>query len=71
MDEFAQSIALAVHRTRMATDIVNRKTPARGAAAQAALRLAAIDIAATLGHDNPEFDRGTFLAVCGLTAFYI
>lgn len=57
-------IAACVHRTRMARSITG--TQAAKAASAAALRLVAIDLAASLRHDNPWFDRERFLTACGV-----
>ena len=54
------AIAAAFHRTGMAVNIGKRKT------AEYAIRLAAIDVAATMAHDNPRFDRERFLKACGV-----
>ena len=53
-------IAAAIHRTGMASRIGKRKS------AEQAIRLAAIDLAANLEHDNPRFDRNRFLKACGV-----
>ena len=53
-------IAAAIHRTGMASTIGKKKT------SEQTLRLAATDLAATLAHDNPRFDRARFLAACGI-----
>lgn len=57
-------IAGAVSRSRMAKTL-DADAKRRGAA-EDALRLVAIDLAATLAHDNPRFDRDRFLKACGL-----
>jgi hypothetical protein len=44
----------------MAVRIGNKAT------ADSAIRLVAIDIAATLAADNPSFDRARFLKACGV-----
>jgi len=54
-----ESIAAAFNRSRMATAI-GRRTEKERAAALAALRLAATDIAATC-----QFDHGEFMRECG------
>ena len=54
------AIAAAIHRTGMAVNIGKKKS------AEHAVRLAAIDLAATLAQDNPSFDRARFLAACGV-----
>jgi hypothetical protein len=56
-------IAASIHRTRMSTEIVGKTQSV--AAGRAALRLATIDLAATLAHDNPRFDKARFTAACG------
>lgn len=56
------AIAAAIHRTGMAATIGPKKS------AQDAIRLAAIDIAATMANDNPRFDRARFLKACGIEA---
>ena len=65
MDKIAQLIAGALSRTRMASEIANRKAPTKCAAARGALNLAAIDIAATMAQENPAFDRAAFICACG------
>ena len=52
------AIAAAIHRTGMAMNIGKKAT------AESAIRLAAIDIAATMANDNPRFDRARFLKAC-------
>jgi hypothetical protein len=54
------AIAASIHRTGMAMNIGKKGT------AESALRLAAIDIAATMANDNPRFDRARFLKACGV-----
>lgn len=53
-------IAAAMHRTGMAVNIGPKKS------AEYALRLVALDIAATMANDNPRFDRARFLNACGV-----
>lgn len=53
-------IAAAIHRTGMAVKIGPKKS------SEYALRLAAIDLAATMQNDNPRFDRARFLNACGV-----
>jgi hypothetical protein len=55
-----EAIAGALHRTSMAVNIGKKKT------ADYAIRLAAVDLAATLAADNPRFDRERFLKACGV-----
>lgn len=57
-------IAAALHRTRMVQDMTGNAK--QRTAAVGAVRLAAIDIAATLAHDNPRFDRARFLEAAGV-----
>ncbi len=52
------AIAAAIHRTGMASRITKKNS-------EQTLRLAAIDIAATMAADNPRFDKGRFLKACG------
>lgn len=59
-----EAIAASISRTRMTTGL-NPSEKARNAGL-AAVRLGAIDIAATLAADNPNFDRARFLKACGL-----
>ena len=54
------AIAAAIHRTGMASRIGKKKS------SEETLRLAAIDIAATMAQDNPRLDRERFLAACGV-----
>lgn len=56
-------IAAAINRSRMASDIKGGRDE-RIAKAQA-LRLAAIDISATLHHAHPRFNRNRFVTLCG------
>ena len=53
-------IAAAIHRTGVAMNIGEKAT------AESALRLAAIDIAATMAADNLRFDRARFLKAGGV-----
>lgn len=59
-------IAGSVARSRMATDL--KRNSVKRNAAQAGIRLVAIDLAATLAHTNENFDRARFLAACGVDA---
>ena len=60
--EYAE-IAAALHRSRMVTEM--QRNSVRREAGLAALRLAAIDIAATLAAVDPGFDRAGFVASAG------
>jgi hypothetical protein len=57
-------IAAALHRSNMAAGIGAK--PLFGEGMKAGVRLVAIDLAATLEHDNPRFDRARFLKACGV-----
>jgi len=61
------AIAAAIHRTGMALSI-GRKAKAETLGNERALRLVALDLAATLAADNPAFDKARFLAACGVTS---
>lgn len=61
-----KTIAAALHRTSMAHGIGQKSDKAKQGGDNA-LRLLAIDLAATLAADNPRFDRSRFLAACGVT----
>jgi hypothetical protein len=56
-------IAASVNRSRMASGI-SGAAPIK-AAKDSALHLGAIDLAASLKHDNPNFDRERFMVACG------
>jgi hypothetical protein len=56
-------IAGAVGRSAMASSL--SRNAVKRAAAEKALRLVAGDLAATLAHDNPLFDRERFMCACG------
>lgn len=62
-----QLIAASVHRSMQAHGIGNKSTR-EVAGGDKALRLVATDLAASLAHDNPRFDRARFLAACGVQA---
>lgn len=57
-------IAASLARSRMASNIGGRA--AAKAAKASAVRLVAIDLAASLAHANPGFDRGRFMRAAGL-----
>ena len=57
-------IAGAVSRSRMATDWLEKNQQKRNAGLKA-LRLVAGDLAATLAHENPGFDKARFMKACG------
>lgn len=59
-------IAGSIARSRMASDIGG--TAAKKEAARRAIQLVAIDIAATMGKENPNFDRARFMTACGFNA---
>lgn len=59
-------IASALHRTRMVQEM--KGNAKERSAAVGAVRLATIDIAATLANDNPSFDKGRFLNAVGFGA---
>lgn len=62
-------IAGAISRTRMASGILKKDTIANRTARDGALqglKLLAIDLAATLAHDNPRFDVDRFLKAAGV-----
>jgi hypothetical protein len=59
-------IAGCVSRSRMATEI-ERNSQKRDAGLRG-IRLVAIDLAATLHHQNPKFDRARFMEACGFSA---
>lgn len=56
-------IAASIHRTHMACGV--GKTEAQRLGAANAVSLAAVDLAASLAHDNPRFDKSRFLKACG------
>lgn len=58
-------IAAAIARTVQAHGIGEKSAKAKQGGDRA-LRLAATDLAASLAHDNPRFDRGRFLEACGI-----
>lgn len=58
-----EMIASCVGRSRMASDI--RGTTAKKEAARQAIHLVATDLAATLGHNFPNFDKARFMTACG------
>lgn len=57
-------IAASIARTRQACDIGG--TAAAKSAKAAAVRLAALDLAASLARTNNRFDRARFLKACGV-----
>lgn len=59
-----ETIAASISRTRMATNLKRRTTERE--AGLAAIRLGAIDLAATFAADNPNFDRSRFMKACGI-----
>lgn len=59
-----EMIASSIGRTRMAVNI----GPKARMTGPAAVRLAAIDLAATFAADNSRFDRDRFLRACGIDA---
>jgi hypothetical protein len=59
-------IAGSIARSRMAKGLIGNAKERN--AALSGIRLVAIDIAATLAHDNPDFDRARFMKACGLDA---
>jgi hypothetical protein len=62
-------IASSIHRTVMVK--TSRQLVGNAKArevAEDALRLVAIDLAATLGNRNPNFDRARFLKAAGVSA---
>lgn len=61
-----QLIAAGLHRSRMAKGLIGNAK--ERTAALGAIRLVAIDLAATLATTNPRFDRQRFLRACGETA---
>jgi hypothetical protein len=60
-----QLIVGSVCRSRMAKSL--DKNRVRRQAMQSAIELVAIDLAASLAHVDPSFDRDKFLADCGFT----
>jgi hypothetical protein len=60
-------IAASVRRSLQAHGIGNKSTRAV-AGGDKALRLVAVDLAASLEHENPRFDRARFLSACGVQA---
>ena len=56
-------IAASIARSRMASEISG--TAAKKAAAVAAIRLVAIDLATSCAKENPAFDRDRFMKACG------
>lgn len=56
-------IAKSVWRSQAASSISG--TAAKKAAAADAIRLVAIDLAASFRHENPNFDRARFMTACG------
>lgn len=59
-------IAAAVHRSLMASTISG--STAVKAAKTEAIRLVAIDLAASLATTNDRFDRARFLKACGVSS---
>lgn len=57
-------IAGSVSRSRMAKSLIGN-TKERNAAIRG-IRLVAIDLAASLAAENPNFDRARFMKACGL-----
>lgn len=57
-------IAGSVSRSRMAKGLEGNAV--KRTAALDGIRLVAIDLAATLANDNPNFDRARFMKACGL-----
>jgi hypothetical protein len=60
-------IAGSISRSRMATELEGNAQK-RNAGIQG-IRLVAIDLAATMAHQNPRFDRARFMEACGLAYF--
>lgn len=58
-------IARSVFRSQFAASVTEKRKPEAAAAARS-FRLVAIDLAASLAHDNPSFDRASFMAACGV-----
>ena len=58
-----QLIAAAIHRSQMAKSLM--KKSAERHAAIAGIHLVAVDLAASLRHDNPRFNTDTFMQACG------
>lgn len=58
-----EMVAASVNRSRMASSI--KGSAAKKAAADDAIRLVAIDLAASFRHENPNFDRARFMTACG------
>jgi hypothetical protein len=57
-------IAGCVARSRMAKSLIGNAK--ERTAAIDGIRLVAIDLAATLANENPNFDRARFMRACGL-----
>jgi hypothetical protein len=57
-------IAGCVSRSRMAKGLTGNAKERN--AALGGIRLVAIDLAATLANENPNFDRARFMKACGL-----
>jgi hypothetical protein len=56
-------IAGCVARSRMAKSLIGNAKERN--AALSGIRLVATDLAATLAHTNPNFDRARFMKACG------
>lgn len=63
LDDY-ETVAAAVHRSTMACR-VGRRSQKEQAAMDAALRLVATDLAASLAHADPRLDQDAFLRACG------
>ncbi len=57
-------IAASLHRSHMAKGLTGNAK--QRAAALGGVRLVAIDLASSLAHTNPNFDRDRFLKACGV-----
>lgn len=62
-----EMIAGCVARSRMAVEFIDRNAKRHDARLNG-IRSVAIDLAATLGHDNPAFDKARFMKACGFSA---
>lgn len=52
----------------MRVQSIGKRPAAAKAAGERAVSLVAGDLAATLAHDNPRFDKARFLKACGVVA---